>query len=143
MDLTGFQGIRPSYYEPDQTMSGVESKLRNVQKGSFVDSAAAKEAKALDAATRDLESVFVYMLLKEMRKTVPENKLINGGKGEEIFRDMLDEEMSKKMAAGPGEGIGIAKMLYDQLSRPAIAKQNNEQAQNVQGAAITAPEEEK
>ncbi|MFA6450629.1 MAG: rod-binding protein [bacterium] len=143
MDLTGFQGIRPSYYDSDQGATGFENKLRNAQKSSAAEGAAAKDAKSLDAATRDLESVFIYMLLKEMRKTVHETKLINGGRGEEIFRDMLDEEMSKKMAAGPGEGIGIAKMLYDQLSRPVISKQSAEQAQNIQGTAITQPEEKK
>jgi peptidoglycan hydrolase FlgJ len=143
VDFTGIQGTNPSYFEPDQSASSIESKLRNMQKSSAVDAAAAKDAKALDGATRDLESVFVYMLLKEMRKTVPETKFMHGGRGEEIFRDMLDEEMSKKMSAAPGEGLGIAKMLYEQLSRPTVTKQRAEQAVNEQGIAEPAPEDEK
>jgi len=104
------------------------------------DSAAAKELKEIDTASRDLESLFVYMLLKEMRKTVPETKFMHGGRGEEIFRDMLDEELSKKISAAPGDGIGIAKVLYEQLSKPTIAKMKAEQAQNQQGVAETEPD---
>jgi peptidoglycan hydrolase FlgJ len=141
VDFSGLQGIN-SFLEPVQN-SAVENKLRNAQNSSVADAAAAKDAKALDGATRELESVFVYMLLKEMRKTVPETKFLHGGKGEEIFRDMLDEEMSRKMSAAPSEGIGIAKMLYEQLSRPAVAKQNAEQAQNVLGAGGTITEDNK
>ncbi len=138
MDFSGFQGIRPPYFEPDQRTTGIESKIRNMEKNA--DSAAAKELKEIDTASRDLESLFVYMLLKEMRKTVPETKFMHGGRGEEIFRDMLDEELSKKISAAPGDGIGIAKVLYEQLSKPTIAKMKAEQAQNQQGVAETEPD---
>lgn len=135
MDFTGFQGIGPQYYEPDRQSTQIENKLRNLDKTGGL---AAKDLKELDAVCRDLESLFIYMLMKEMRKTVQETKLIHGGRGEEIFRDLLDEEMSKKLAAAP-QGIGIAKMVYEQLSRPILAKMNVEKARNIQGTG-PAPE---
>jgi peptidoglycan hydrolase FlgJ len=136
VDFTGISGMGPQYYEPDRNSTQIENKLQNIGKAGGADE---KELKQLDSVSRDLESLFIYMLMKEMRKTVQETKLIDGGKGEEIFRDMLDEEMSKKMAAAP-QGIGIAKMVYDQLSRPILAKIKAEQAQNVQGTAAPEPE---
>ncbi|MEW5946992.1 MAG: rod-binding protein [bacterium] len=69
----------------------------------------------------ELESLFIYLLLKEMRKTVPETKLFHGGRAEEIFRDLHDEELARQLAHARGGGIGIADMLYRQLSRPASA----------------------
>jgi Rod binding domain-containing protein len=46
---------------------------------------------------------------------------------------MLDEEMAKEMANTPGSGLGIADILYQQLSRPMIAKRLQDQ---VDGASV-------
>jgi len=68
----------------------------------------------LQAACRDMESVFLTYLLKEMRATINKSGFISGGRAEEIFTSMLDGEVSKKMAdAG---GIGLASILLKQLS---------------------------
>ncbi len=133
MDLTGFQGLRPAYYEAESSgTANLEAKLKGLQNKQLT--ASEKELQELDKVTKDLESVFTYMLMKEMRKTVPETGLISGGRGEEIFRDMLDEEMAKNISAS-GEGLGIAKMMYEQLSKPIIAKMKAEEARNEQGTA--------
>ena len=92
-----------------------------------------KEEKDLLHAAQEFESFFTYMLLKEMRKTVSETPLFHGGRAEEIFRDMLDEEMAKDMAHTSGQGLGIADILYQQLSRPMIAKRLQDQ---VDGASV-------
>jgi len=80
-----------------------------------------KEEKKLKEATEEFESFFIYLILKEMRKTVPETGLISGGRAEQIFRDMLDEEIGKRIAHTPGAGLGIADMIYRQLTRPVLA----------------------
>lgn len=77
-----------------------------------------REDGQLKKACQEFESYFLYMMMKEMRKTVPETKLFHGGRAEEIFRDMMDEETSKDMAKSPAGGIGIGNMLYQQLKRP-------------------------
>ena len=67
----------------------------------------------LQAACRDMESLFLSYLLKEMRATINKSGFISGGRAEEIFTSMLDGEISKKMAnAG---GIGLASILLKQL----------------------------
>ena len=80
-----------------------------------------KDEKKLLHAAEEFESFFIYLLFKEMHKTVPETKLIHGGRAEEIFRDMLYEEMGKRIAHTPGAGLGIAELIYRQLSRPTLA----------------------
>ena len=71
----------------------------------------------LRKACEELESVFLEQLLKEMRRTVPKDDLFGGGRGEDVFQSMFDQEIAKKMA-GRG-GIGLAEILYRQLSREA------------------------
>ena len=51
------------------------------------------------------------MLLKEMRKSVPSS---NSSFAENTFTEMLDEEISNELSKG--KGIGIADMMYKQLS---------------------------
>jgi flagellar protein FlgJ len=67
----------------------------------------------LQAACRDMESLFLSYLFKEMRATINKSGFISGGRAEEIFTSLLDVEVSKKMAdAG---GIGLSSILLKQL----------------------------
>jgi Rod binding domain-containing protein len=69
----------------------------------------AQDKKHLDLkkATQQFEGYFLQELLKEMRKTVPQDKLLgDDGHGQEIFRDMMSSR---------GD-LGMAQMMYDQLA---------------------------
>jgi len=119
--ITGLQGVGPAKEAEERATSNALDMLQRMKDAASI-AADEKQLSELDKQSREIESLFIYMLLKEMRKTVPEQKLIHGGKAEEIFRDMMDEEMSRKMAFTPGPGLGIAKMLYEELSRSIIGK---------------------
>ncbi len=65
---------------------------------------------------QEFESIFVKMMLKEMRKSVDKkDSLLSGGWAEDIYSDMLDDEYSKSMAKNAG--FGLADQLYKQLAR--------------------------
>ena len=63
---------------------------------------------------QDLESVFTGYLLKSMRSTVQKSDLFGGDQKEDMFQDMLDDEMAR--ASSKQKGTGLAEMLYRQLS---------------------------
>lgn len=111
--MDGF-AIKPtgSYYDP------ADAKTQGLVSNAARGMEASKEDAELKQVCQEFESVFLYLMMKEMRKTVPESKLFHGGRAEEIFRDMMDEEISKDMAKGPSGGLGIGALLYDQLKRP-------------------------
>lgn len=75
----------------------------------------------LRAASRELESYFLHVLIREMRKTVPPNPILNGGKAEEIFQDFLDEEIAAELARS--NQLGLADSIYKSLED--VLKQNN------------------
>ena len=75
---------------------------------------AAADDKKLRKVCRDMESMFMNMLLTSMRETVPEGGLIEKSSGEKIMQSMLDQELSNNMAKAGG--IGIADMLHRQLA---------------------------
>ena len=69
----------------------------------------------LQKATQQFEAYFVNELLKEMRKTVPKDTLVqDDGNGQDIFQGMMDQTLSEKMSSR-GD-LGMAKMMYDQLA---------------------------
>jgi len=69
----------------------------------------------LRKACEELESVFMYQLLRSMRRTVEKCDLFHGGRGEEVYESMLDQELSKSMAGM--DDRGLADLLYQQLKR--------------------------
>lgn len=73
----------------------------------------------LKAVCQDMEAVFLNILMQRMRATVPKSGLLGDNSEEDIMRSMLDSEMTKEMAKAGG--IGIADMLYRQLTLPTVA----------------------
>lgn len=80
-----------------------------------VQSAQDREDAKLREACRDVESLFLAHLLKSMRSTVQKTDLFGSDESESTFQDMLDDEIAKE--ATQQKGVGLADMLYEQLSR--------------------------
>lgn len=75
-----------------------------------------QELERYSKAARDFEGVFVSMMLKSMRSTVTENKILSSGHGGEMFQELLDHQFSQATAR-QGRGIGIADMLIRRYSQ--------------------------
>jgi flagellar protein FlgJ len=101
----------------------IEQKLNQKSaefKSMLNDAIAHKQDKPIDKKLMDvcieMESLFVYQMLKEMRKTLhKENDMLHGGMAQEIFEDMLYNEYALQMSKTAN--FGLAKTLYDQLSQ--------------------------
>lgn len=73
------------------------------------------DKEALKKSCEDFESVFVNQMMKSMRNTVQKTGFISGGRGEEIFQSMLDEEYASQISKS-GK-MGLSDMLFRELSR--------------------------
>ncbi len=74
----------------------------------------AETEKKLKALANEFTSILMKQMFQSMRKTIPENKLIDGGFSEEVFTDMLDGELSKSGAEQKGFN-SLGRLLYQQL----------------------------
>ena len=83
------------------------SALTELKKG-----AREKSPEAIKEVAKQFESLFVQMMLKSMRDTVPENELF-GSKNEKMYQDMYDKQLS--MNISNGKGIGLADVIERQL----------------------------
>lgn len=119
MDLTGL---------PDLTNSTIANTYNDLKRNEIKTSdfqskldKASKDGneKELREACSEFEAYFLQMAYKSMRQTVDSSGgILPKSKAEEVFQDMLDEETCK--TASEGKGIGVAEMLYKQLSKQKL-----------------------
>jgi flagellar protein FlgJ len=69
--------------------------------------------KALKQAATQFEAVFMNMLLKSMRDTVPKDGAMES-EATRMYTSILDQQLTQNMA---GKGIGLADLIVKQLSR--------------------------
>lgn len=84
----------------------------------------AQKAKATHAVAKELESLFLQMMLKSMRKASPVGK---SGETDQMrfYQDMFDKQIALDLANRKNGGIGLAKIIQQQLSGTTAAKKNS------------------
>lgn len=99
------------HYASSITSSNTSTSIQNKKDTSFTN---ATDEELMDAC-REFEAYFVEQLMKQMQKTVMKSGLTEESETESYFKDMLYQEYASE--ASKGQGIGIAKMMYEQLKR--------------------------
>ena len=89
----------------------------------------------LKAAAQQFETLFLQMVMKSMRDTVPDDGLLNNDQSK-FYTSLLDQQMAQNMATS-GKGVGFAKLIEQQLGRSLGVPQGDA---SVSGAANTAAE---
>ncbi|MGZ3702559.1 MAG: rod-binding protein, partial [Bdellovibrionota bacterium] len=64
-------------------------------------------------AAKGFEIHFMQEMMRNMRKTVPEDPELANNQGYHVFRDMLDDHYAEQ--ASRTQGIGLAEMIVKQL----------------------------
>jgi flagellar protein FlgJ len=77
--------------------------------------AAASPQAGLKMAAQQFDAVFTEMMLKSMRDATPSDDPLESSDTKQ-FTSMLDQQLSQQMSS---KGIGVADMLFKQLSRNA------------------------
>lgn len=70
----------------------------------------------LKEAIADFSAVFLKLMFKSMRSTLPENKYIDGGYAEEIFTDMMDDKVSK-LGSQQNTFKNLNQIMFEQLNQ--------------------------
>ena len=109
-----------------QKINGMGGKLNDL--GKVINSNDPRQEK-LKKAAEGFESMFINLMLSQMRKTIPKSDLIDGGNAQEIFETMFYDEIAKRVSQR-GE-LGIADKLmkeyekYVQPSEPENISEEN------------------
>lgn len=79
-----------------------------------------REKAKLTQACRQFEAMFLRQMFKAMRSTVEKTGLMHGGKGEDMFEEMLDGAIADE--AVKASSVGLADMLEAQMSRKTTVR---------------------
>jgi Rod binding domain-containing protein len=66
-----------------------------------------------EAALKQFEQLFLFQMLQEMRKTIPDYGVLGGGSQKAYFEEMMDDFLAGEMADS-GQ-FGVAKQMASQL----------------------------
>ena len=92
-----------------QKQTNESANFENILQKALTD----KDKAQLKEACREFESLFLSMMYKQMRATVPKSELLPASFARETFKTMLDDKLAKK--ASQGTGMGVGQKLYNQL----------------------------
>jgi flagellar protein FlgJ len=77
----------------------------------------AEEEKKLKKACADFEAIFISLMFRTMRQTVPTSGYFKAMPGKDVYTMMMDQKLAEELAHRGG-GLGIQKILYNQLNKP-------------------------
>ncbi|MGM0446260.1 MAG: rod-binding protein [Bacillota bacterium] len=104
MEIENYQNIKTELAK-QQTVN--QNQIENIN---------SKGNEKLKAAVSQFTSVFLKLMFKSMRSTLPEDSYIGGGYAEEVFTDMMDEEVSK-MGSKQSTFSNLNRLMFEQLNQ--------------------------
>lgn len=111
---------RAETYEFNEKLKEAQQAFtQNTAKKAVTDAEEAAANKKLMDACKGFETMFLDMMYRQMRQTVPKDTLFGHDNTDDILESMRDTAMVEKMSEAGG--IGLAKTLYEQLQRDAHA----------------------
>ncbi|MBQ3725713.1 MAG: rod-binding protein [Selenomonadaceae bacterium] len=101
----------------EEQLNAAKKKIDNssTKIKTMTDAEVAQRNREIKDASVQLEAIFLKLMYNEMWKTVPKSGLFGDSNAMDIYRDMYNEELTKK--AAEGGGIGLADFIYGQLTK--------------------------
>jgi len=102
----------------EEQLNAAKKKIDNssTKIKTMTDAEVAQRNQEIKDASVQLEAIFLKLMYNEMWKTVPKSNLFGeNSNAMDIYRDMYNEELTKK--AAEGGGIGLANFIYGQLTK--------------------------
>lgn len=75
-----------------------------------------EKQKHLKELCSEMESIFISVLMRQMRQTIWKSDFLPEASGDDIFRSMWEAEVAGRVEKGSG-GFGIADSIYRELER--------------------------
>ena len=113
----------------------LQNRVRGLNESSSSRLTPEQKEKRLREACEGFESIFIQKMWQQMRATLPQNGLLHS-RDEKMWQDMYDQELAKSMASVGG--IGLADMMYEQLSRNLVSASRGTAGAGGRSAAFVA-----
>jgi len=112
--VSGFDAMaRSRVLQAKARLEQVKLQAEGSKSGQLESSVSEKDAEQIRAAATDFEALLLHQMLNTMWKTVPKGGLVSGSREEEMYRDMLNEQLAQQIAQD--QGIGIKEVIMREL----------------------------
>lgn len=99
--------------------------LRRVAEGVRESDDPERRMAALRTAAEQFEAIFIRLLMRQMRRTIPESNLFDStGNEKEIYEEISDAALAQGLARQ--RGLGIADMIVQQLGEKTARAQSTQ-----------------
>ena len=105
--------LNNNYHQIAQYQLNNQEKIKTQKAQNKVNASAKEEAK-LEKVAQEFSSILIKKMFSSMKKTLSDDKMIDGGYAEDVFSDMLYKEYSK-MAGKQGMLSELNQTLVKQL----------------------------
>lgn len=103
---------------PNMVTDRSQARIQALRDGKQLSGENLEKARLIEA-TKEFEALMVEMMVKEMRKNVPESPLLGESTGRKIFNEMLDGEYVRLIT---DKGFGLSEMMVKQLGTKGVTK---------------------
>lgn len=100
---------------PDTTLALMQTAQADIGKAASKTKASSINIEKATEAAREFEAVFIAEMMKPMFEGISTEAPFGGGKGEEVFRNMLLEEYGKIVSQTGG--VGLAAEVKEAMIR--------------------------
>lgn len=97
----------------DNTIDPQQLLSQAMTQGTKTKKVPGRDPEKLKKTAQQFEAVYIQQMFKEMRKTIPDDGLIERGNADDIYTQFQDAEAAKIMAEQGG--IGLAERMVQQL----------------------------
>jgi len=100
--------------------TSAEESLFNIQNQGIDNLKNLKDVKGKDGlmkAAQEFEAVFITKMMDVMDSTVERSDFLGGGKNEQMFKSMMNQEVARSIASNPNNSFGMAKQIYEQMEK--------------------------
>ena len=101
-----------------KTDAALSALKRTAERGTLTPTEAAEKKAArqeLKKACDGFEELFIHKMFQVMRKSSTKTGLLSGGRGEEIFQDMLDQQYSEMITKT--SALGLSRMIFEHTKK--------------------------
>ena len=112
MNIEGYQSMRSNLIKNQSEDNKQIENIRNFNNDGKSD----ENDEKLKKAITEFSAVFLKLMFKSMRSTLPDNKYIDGGYAEEVFTDMMDKQISE-LGSGQSTFKNLNRAMFEQLDQ--------------------------
>lgn len=97
-------------FNPAQGVAGSDTSELGIKGNKKV-----SNEKEMEKGATDFEALLLQQMMESMWATVPQEGMLSGSKEEGMYRDMLNQEISKSIAEG--RSIGVKEVILNDMKR--------------------------